>query len=162
MSGKIHDFFAALKECVMSESLRDKAQSLDEFIAKFKLETCYTIGKMRDEPINDFFKDDLQARDEMINLRNKCFWGEKNCRDPVAVASRVNDVGAPVTVSGCNNYYYCGRDTLSGSSGLCGAKVGPQCWSCAHLWAFAPAPAQRQEDRIGPFWEATRELGHLV
>ena len=61
MSCKIHDFFAALKECDMPEPLRDCVLSLDEFIAKFKLQTCYTLGMMEDGPINDFFKDDLQA-----------------------------------------------------------------------------------------------------
>ena len=91
----------------------------------------------------------------MINLRNKCFWDEKRCHDQGAVVSRVNDVGAPVTVSGWNIYYYCGRDALSGSSGLCGPKDGTQCKSCSRLWAFAPVPAQKQTDTICPFWDAT-------
>ena len=107
MSCKIENFFAALKEHDMPAALTDSSRSLADFISTFELKTCWNLSRFTDEQIQSYYIDDAQAFDEMINLRNHFFWGDKKARGQSgAVAVIVNDDDAPVTVSGWLNYYH--------------------------------------------------------
>jgi hypothetical protein len=164
MSCKIEYYFAAMKmQPTWTEALDAFPVSLDIFISRYQLKTCWDLARLTDEQIAGFYKDDAQALDQMIQLRNKCYWGNQKRQEPGAVAQIVNGFDkAPVIVSGWQNYYYCGRHvgeaklfgprTPESIPGVCGPRHGPQCAACIITWAHVPVPCQKEYDQLPVFW----------
>jgi hypothetical protein len=138
-----------------TEFLTACPRSLDEFAKTFNLEKTVDLAPLTDAQIHGFYKDDAQAAEQMIQLRNKCYWANKRFTQPGGVAASINFHKVPVTVDGTRRYH-CGRHVgehrLFGPKvvgcvpGMCGPGYGPQCDGCVLATAHVPVPCPKPGD----------------
>lgn len=141
----IATIFAESMELGLFSALKDCTSDLDRFATTFKLKIGAHLGVLTDKQITDHFIDEPQKAEHMIALRNCCRGGSVN-------TSRVNGLGAPVTLSGWTNRWHCGRYNVDGTNGSCGPRDGPQCLACRKMQLENPPPFAYNADTLEVFF----------
>jgi hypothetical protein len=164
MSCKIEWYFGAmLLQPTWAEQLQLYPRSLEEFAKTFDLKTTVDLAPLTDAQIQGFYKDDAMAAEQMIQLRNKCYWAKKK---PIAIASPNNFHKFPVTLCAAKRYH-CGRHVgehrlfgpkgVGSVPGMCGPGYGPQCDGCILAQAHVPVPACWSRPETAPAQSLTEK-----